>query len=189
MVQCGLDDASREAFFVIGMRDEMDIWLRIPYIPFLNKHRQVCRARHHFWSDEIWKSCSLRTLLVEKTGLSEWMTCVRYPTPQLWSCVSLFRFDGSTCFSELERFILDMACAGISWLQCDSHRLPDQGLTDLNERQSQVFHSLLQGRSRKEIASTLSLSIHVVNDLIKQIYQLFGTTSATELAALFLKRA
>jgi len=189
IVQCGLDTAIREAFFVICMRDETDTWLRNPYIPLLEKQRQVCRARQHFWSDEVWQTSPLRALLVEKTGFSEWMTCVRYPTPLQWSCVTLLRREGAACFSDLERFKLDMACAGISWLQCDSRKLPDQALKALNERQSQVFHLLLQGKSRKGIASTLGLTTHVVNDLIKQIYQDFGTTSATELAALFLKRA
>jgi DNA-binding CsgD family transcriptional regulator len=189
MVQSGLDSAMREAFFMIGMRDETDTWLRNPYIPLLKEHGQVCRARHHFWSDEVWRSASLRVLMVEQTGLSEWMTCVRYPTPLQWSCVSVFRFDGRSPFTELERFMLDIACAGISWLQCDTHKLPDQALKALNEKQSQVFHLLMQGRSRKEIASTLRITTHIVNDVIKQIYQDFGTSSATELAALFLKRA
>ena len=189
MVQCGMEAASREAFFVIGMRDETDTWLRNPYIPLLKKHRQVCRARQHFWSDAVWETTPLRALLAERTGLSEWMTCVRYPTPQQWSCISVFRREGAECFSDLERFKLDMVCAGISWLQCDAHKLPDQALKALNERQSPVFHLLLQGKTRKEIANILRLTTHVVNDLIKQIYQDFGTTSATELAALFLKRA
>jgi DNA-binding NarL/FixJ family response regulator len=48
---------------------------------------------------------------------------------------------------------------------------------------------LLDGCSRKEIAAKMSLSLHIVNDSIKAIYRHFGTSSATELAARFMKGA
>ncbi len=57
----------------------------------------------------------------------------------------------------------------------------------LSSRRKQVTALLNQGRSRKEIASLLNLSIHTVNDHCAAIYEQFGVHSQPELIVL-LKR-
>jgi DNA-binding CsgD family transcriptional regulator len=93
------------------------------------------------------------------------------------------------CFTDRECAMLDLASATIRWLQsshANAENIPSH--SGLSPRNTEVLYLLLDGRSRKEIAAALNMTTHIVNDCIKQIYSHFGATSATELAAIFLRR-
>jgi DNA-binding CsgD family transcriptional regulator len=53
----------------------------------------------------------------------------------------------------------------------------------LTDRQRDVLGSLLTGRSAKEVAASLGLSVHTVNDYTKVLYRRFGVTTRAELVA------
>ena len=190
MVFHGLTDSERLAFFRMGQQVQADEWFRHPFLPLLEKQTQVCKSRPYFWTDEQWHGSELRAMMLPELRLDEWMACVRYPTQQVWSSVVLFRKAGRPSFSEQNCVMLDLVCSGISWLQSSpASRVEDTDLSGLGTRNTEVLYLLLDGRSRKEIANALDVTTHIVNDCMKQIYSHFGTSSATELAALFLKRA
>jgi DNA-binding CsgD family transcriptional regulator len=50
-----------------------------------------------------------------------------------------------------------------------------------------VMLCLLDGLSRKQIASHLGITLHTVNDHMKTLFAQFDVNSTTELAAKFLK--
>ncbi len=185
----GLSDEERVAFFQLGMRKQAEKWFRMPFLPLLKKQIQVCKSRPYYWTDKQWHDSDLRASMVSELQIDEWVVGVRYPTKKVWSCIGLFRKSGRPSFSELDSAILDLAFAGISWLQNNPFSQPENTeVSGLSVRNTEVLYLLLDGRSRKQIANALGVSTHIINDCIKQIYSHFGTTSATELAALFLKQ-
>lgn len=190
MVFHGLTDSERIAFFRMGQMAQADKWFRHPFLPLLEMQTQVCKSRPDYWTDEQWRGSELRSMMIPQIQIDEWMVCVRYPTPQIWSSIVLFRKAGRPSFSQQDCLILDLICAGVSWLQSSStSQSQETDLSGLGTRNTEVLYLLLDGRSRKEIANALGVTTHIVNDCMKQIYNHFGTSSATELAALFLKRA
>ncbi|HEV2296121.1 MAG TPA: helix-turn-helix transcriptional regulator [Tepidisphaeraceae bacterium] len=65
-----------------------------------------------------------------------------------------------------------------------------QGLTKpLSPRLRQVLECLLRGDGAKQAAARLGLSIHTVNDYVKDLYRRFGVSSRSELLALFVSRS
>lgn len=185
----GMEPNQIQQFFQLGMSDGSEQWHRAPFLPLLRNQPQVCRSRAHFWTDNEWTGCDFRNAVAQAVQLDEWMICVRYPTERVWSCISLLRRVGKPHFSDRECALLDLACATIRWLQSNpsnAGRMPSH--SGLSLRNTEALYLLLDGRSRKEIASALNVTTHIVNDCIKQIYNHFGATSATELAAIFLRR-
>lgn len=53
--------------------------------------------------------------------------------------------------------------------------------TPLPRRQSQTLKLLLQGKSEKEVASTLGLSPHTIHVYVKALYRHWGVGSRAEL--------
>ncbi|MCU0707285.1 MAG: helix-turn-helix transcriptional regulator [Pirellula sp.] len=189
MIPWGMESLQVQEFFQVGMSNDSDKWHRAPFLPLLRNQSQVCRSRPHFWTTEQWTTCDFRNAVTQAFRLDEWMICVRYPSQQIWSCISLMRRVGKPSFTPLECGLLDLACATVRWLQ--SQPLKTESMPShagLSLRNTEVLFLLLDGRSRKEIATALGVTTHIINDCIKQIYTHFGATSATELAAIFLRR-
>lgn len=149
---------------------------------------QVTVTRSMLWADEQWVATSTYLRHLAPIGWSDWMTSVHYLADDTWCCLTLWRRIGEPPFGEAEARLLDLALAGIRWLHPRiSEAIPPQAFVDLSPRQRMVMMYLLDGLSRKQIASTLGVSLHTVNDHVKSLYERFGINSATELAARFLK--
>src|SRR4051812_20279027 len=61
--------------------------------------------------------------------------------------------------------------------------------SSMSPRQGQVFRLLLDGRSEKEVACALDLSIHTVHVYVKQIYVQWDVCTRAELLAAVLRVA
>lgn len=185
----GLNPAQLSSFFQLSMIPDSDLWVRKPMLPALCQSRQSCGIRSDFWTDQQWQASSYRQRLVDEVGLDEWLVCVRYESEKVWSCISLFKPVGQGPVSEATRWAVETAMVCFRWLRCDTSESDGRPhvFPDLSIRNKEVLYLLLDGRSRKEIAASMGITLHIVNDCIKQIYSHFGTTSATELAAMFLK--
>ena len=55
-------------------------------------------------------------------------------------------------------------------------------MTELTERQREVLHLALGGQSNQQIAATLGVSVHTVNDTLRAAYQRLGVTGRTSAA-------
>ncbi len=53
--------------------------------------------------------------------------------------------------------------------------------TQLSDREREVAHQLLEGKSNKQIASTLGISVRTVEFHLKNIYEKYGVASRMEL--------
>lgn len=58
--------------------------------------------------------------------------------------------------------------------------------THLTPRQREVLRHLLRGSAAKEIASSMNISQHTVNEYIKALHRHFGVSSRSELLAMFV---
>lgn len=56
----------------------------------------------------------------------------------------------------------------------------------LSKRQREVLTHLLRGDAPKQIAPVLGVTVHTVNEHIKEIHRHFNVTSRAELLALFV---
>ncbi len=121
-------------------------------------------------------------------GFDEWVQSVRYSRSETWSQLFLLRAVGACTFQAQDRALIDIAMSSISWLHSSQAEfLPQEQTIGLTPRQRAVLLMLLNGLSRKQIASRFVISEQTVGDHIKQIYRHFDINSAGELSALFLR--
>jgi DNA-binding CsgD family transcriptional regulator len=130
-----------------------------------------------FEAAHLWKKAGIGTLLISCRQLDS--------TAGIAIC--LYR-KAALPFTERENLIAHIVLSEVRWL----HELgwpKDRGVSvpELSPRVRMVMHVLLQGGSRKAIADQLSLSLHTVNDYVKQIYQHFGVQSQSELMNRFYR--
>jgi len=174
LIQTALDEATMRDFYK-RMIDRVD------------DENQMCAARTDIYNDEEWQVSRFRDLAVA-TESDSWINAARYSHGDTWSNFHLVRFQGRAEFCSREVAIVNLALSSISWLHAMAEEvLPSERLVGLTSRRNAVLLHLLDGLTRKQIASKLKVTEHTVGDHIKAIYQHFGVHSTAELAAQFLR--
>lgn len=154
----------------------------------LQENPHVSVTRSLLYSDSQWYEIPSYRRHLEPIGWDDWMTSVIYLADDTWCCLTLWRRAGRLPFQSAELAILDIALGGILWLHPRiSESVPAESFVDLTPRQRMMMIYLLDGLSRKQIAASLGISLHTVNDHVKSLYERFQVHSATELTARFLK--
>lgn len=156
----------------------------------MNGSPQIAVTRRDVLTDDEWRTSPLWSNYVARLGLDSWLHAVRYHSGDTWSCLHLLRRTGAPEFGPRERALADLALGGVAWLhaQCDEAVPPDT-FANLTPRQRTVLVMLLDGRSRREIASRLGISEYTVGDHLKALYARFGVRTVGELAGRLLKMA
>ena len=104
------------------------------------------------------------------------------------SVISFFRRVGQPIFSSRESRMAHIILSEVPWLHDQSWpQHPRAGISSLTPRQRTILGLLLQGVSRKEVAAQVELSIHTVNDYVKEIYEAFDVHSQPELIRRFVE--
>ncbi|MFO0746097.1 MAG: helix-turn-helix transcriptional regulator [Myxococcota bacterium] len=62
-------------------------------------------------------------------------------------------------------------------------RAPDASAPKLSPRQRQTLEQLVRGKSEKEVAAALGLSLHTVHQYVKSLYRLYGVGTRAALVA------
>ena len=162
--------------------------------PFRSKIYELMGGNHHstvvrsdIFEDAAWLKSGMRASL-QQMGLNEWVHCVRYQSANVWSNMMLVRNSDRAGFTVEDALLLDVAMKSISWLHATAEEcVSKELLVGLTDRQRLVTLLVLDGIPRKLIASKLGIAEDTVGDHLKSIYRHFKVTSATELAAIFLK--
>jgi DNA-binding CsgD family transcriptional regulator len=109
------------------------------------------------------------------------------PIPEIGtSVIAFYRPVSAPLFTPREARIAHIVLTEVSWLH--KAGMPHAEARDvplLPPRCRLILNQLVRGRSRKEIADDLDLSLHTVNDYLKQIFRHFGVHSQTQLIARF----
>ncbi len=110
------------------------------------------------------------------------LVCYRPISNNCISGIGIYRHWSSPPFSKREAKIADIVMNEVAWLH-------EQGwpwesalqVPQLSRRRRLALNLLLEGLTRKEIASKMEVSLHTVNEYIKHIYLFFGVHSHAEL--------
>lgn len=145
------------------------------------KHTTLLRA--DFADDEEFQS----TRWYRESAFDDCVLSI-YPTvPPAMSCVGIHRQKGRPRFTGLESTIVHLVLSQVSWMHygLENAQLADTTL-GLTPRQRHVLVQLICGRSTRDIASALGISIHTVHDHVKAVLEAFKVKTRTELLARYL---
>jgi DNA-binding CsgD family transcriptional regulator len=174
-------DADVQAYFHQGLQQYMERNKRVDghwSVIIRNEIPQLREDPDHFIS-RAFSRCTFGPFL--QAG--------RYSPGGAASMIDLFRLRDRPEYEEADRNLADLAFTNIPWLWANpDEAVPQDDVEALSPRQRAITFLLLDGLSRKKIASRLGIGEETVNHHMKNIFQHFGVQSAGELAALFLRR-
>jgi DNA-binding CsgD family transcriptional regulator len=108
------------------------------------------------------------------------------PEPDALSLVGLYRAGHEPAFHDSERRSVQLLLEGLRPLHRHAPLPPPQTPPlRLSPRRRSVLDGLVEGRSVKELAAALELSVHTVNDYRKELYRLLDVRTRAQLLRLF----
>jgi len=150
-----------------------------------NEKTHLTRRRQQIIPDERF-SASPASKLWEEAGLGPLILSFRPLDRGAMSSVGIYRHLDKPQFTQRESKIVHILLTEVDWLHVEGLPVEEsRSLPALAPRCRMVFTQLLHGRSRKQIAADLGLSVHTVNDYVKVLFSHFGVRSTPELLARF----
>jgi DNA-binding CsgD family transcriptional regulator len=146
--------------------------------------RHVTRLRQQIIPNErfesspafpLWVHAKVGPLMISARSMSDGRTSV----------IGIYRDISKPLFTGRESKIAHILLSEVDWLHDEQPHEQSRSLPGLSPRCRLVFQQLLFGRSRREIADMLNISLHTANDYVKEIFRHFGVHSAQELIARF----
>ncbi len=187
MLTSGYSQDEMVVFCKLGLDPETERTFRRPIWDRMNGSSHSTVVRRDIFGDFDWAQSKMRDYLQEIQA-DEWIHALRYQMRGVWSNMCLIRHVGEPEFNANDTMILDLAMQSISWLHATAEEsLPSDALEGLTDKQRLVTLLLLDGFSRKLIATHLSITEDTVGDHIKSIFRHFKVNSAMELSAFFLR--
>ncbi len=153
-----------------------------PFAAELERSRgQITRLRQEIDPADKFSDTEVHELFL-RAGVRPLLLSARSLNERCQSFVAIYREKHREDFTFRERRIAHILLSEVSWL----HGLgwpEDMGVRvpGLPPRSRTVLNLLLDGRSRKEIADELGISIHTVSGYVKEIYSAFRVRSHAEL--------
>lgn len=184
-VKGGFDDEQFKKFLVAIDHPDM-AELSQPFIDeFRDTHTHFTRHSHQFDPEQKLKN-SEAGILWHEANISD--TIVSW-YPLSYDCVSaigIYRMMNKPAFTELESTISHLILSEVPWLHKYGWKTKEVvKIPELPHRSKTVLNLLLEGATRKEIASHMSLSEHTVNDYVKKLFKFFNVSSQPQLMVKF----
>lgn len=141
------------------------------------KNTQVTRLREQLAARDELAVAGIATHMKE-ADIGPFLIVMRPIDDRSVSTLGIYRRATEPAFTERECRIAHIVLSEVPWLH-EQGWPEDRGATvpNLSPRRQLVLNLLLEGRSRKEIATTLSLSENTVATYQKDIYGHFGVNS------------
>ncbi|MGK0188695.1 MAG: DNA-binding CsgD family transcriptional regulator [Verrucomicrobiales bacterium] len=142
----------------------------------LTRLRQQIDASGQFQRSEVydrWRDIDIGPLILSFRPTSSEQT----------SGIAIFRRFDRELFSPRDSRIAHILLSEVAWLHDGVSPKPMQ---NLSPRLNTVLNLIIQGHGRKEIADQLEISIHTLNDYIKELYKRFKVHSQVELIRRFV---
>ena len=189
LVDFGYTDQQRALMIEHAMNPQCVAMFQARMTTRFDENRQAAATRRDIIPDAEWRSSPPCVDYVARSGLDSWVHAVRYRAGDTWSCLHMLRRRGKPEFEARQAALLQLALSSVAWLSSAADEtLPGEAFKQLTPRQRTVMLMVLDGMSRKHIATQLDLSEHTVDDHLKALYSHFNVRSVSELAARFLRR-
>lgn len=151
------------------------------------RHCTVCRA--DYVPAETWQKFSLYENLLKPVGIADLMYSLYPAGDDFFSVLVVYRPTLRTPFGPRERDLMHFALQLVDYLLIDGAKVEGaETVIDLSPRERSVLIRLLAGDSVKQIATSLDVSHHTVNDHLKSLHKRFKVNSRAELLAKFIAR-
>lgn len=119
-----------------------------------------------------------------KTGFESLILSVFPLTADCSSNIGFYRRCGKPSFTARDRSVVHAVIGNIDWLHNYGIDNPLQATAfELTPREKQTLLFLLEGFTHKEIAKSMGISQHTLNDYVKSVHQKFNVGSRAELQA------
>ena len=181
----GFNETQLAQYLVIQEHPDLR-WMTAPFIGALEQtDQQVTRLHEQMTSTEKVREADIFPQLLEADLGPVLLSGCQTHEGQL-SIISLFRSFEKPQFSARDARITHILLSEVPWLHETAWpHYPRADVTHLTARQRTVLGLLLQGHKRKQIANSLELSVHTVNEYVKLIYETFDVHSHAELMRRF----
>ena len=147
----------------------------------ITRLRQQVDAENRFPKSDVyrlWREADLAPLILSMRPSADGQV----------SAVTLFRNFDRPLFDERENRIAHVMLSSVPWLHNEAWpNHPRQRMGVLSPRLHTVINLLLQGMGRKQIAAQMGISIHTVNDYVKEVYSRFEVHSQSQLIRHFVQ--
>lgn len=153
--------------------------------------RFITRSRREMVNDAEWYGSSTVSEARRSGNVDDYLHSSVRLRPGVIQGFILYRTWSDTPFQDRQRRIMRLFHGHLLRRIAEGMRQTNMfhGPPMLSPRLKQTLELLLAGKSMKEIADTLSLSHHTINDYLKAIYKRFGVHTRAELIALHHQQA
>lgn len=147
----------------------------------------VTQIRRQVVEDDVWHASPLAQTVAVAADIDPHLIGFfrRQPRHEIHG-ISLYRGRNDPDFNQRERNVVHIFNIELRRMYTEG-RLPSSDTPRLSPRELEVLDCLMRGLSEKQVATTLDLSPHTVNDYIKSLYRKFSVSSRSELMALFVR--
>jgi hypothetical protein len=163
MLEFGFTPQQMGAFMQIAMDPEHDDIFRRRILSLMGDRKVIATHTKQIITDQELADSPLCQNLRRQVGFHTWVHCLRYGTPDTWSCLFFFRRCDRPEFSDREAALIELTMAALKTLHADeSETVPADVFPELSVRQRTVMTMLLDGLARKQIAQRLQISEETV---------------------------
>lgn len=188
IIDFGFTDTQRADIVSWGLDQEAEKNFRSRFVEHVGEQQCVTSLREDLFSNIEWDAIPLMRRQLTNAGFGSWIHSVRYSASDTWSNLFLLRNTGAPEFGRTEADVIHVTLTSVPWMNSTAEeKLPPERFAGLTSRQRTVMLMLLDGLSRKRIATSLGIVEATVGDHIKAVFNHFGVGSVAELAALFLR--
>jgi DNA-binding CsgD family transcriptional regulator len=126
-------------------------------------------------------------------GLDDTLATVAPIVPDASATLVIVRPMGERRYSARDADLVALLHANTAWLNRAAYAATKSPLerirASLRPRYARVLDELLAGRSEKQIATRLALTVRTVHKYVEHVYRAFAVSSGVELMALFIRRS
>jgi DNA-binding CsgD family transcriptional regulator len=161
------------------------------FVGAMGNRRELTALQPALIDPRRWHASEMYDRFIRPTGIGEGlMSAVRLERTGTWDHWCICNNRGDPPPGPRERRLVALVHDQIAQMleRAELTNWSDRTTADLTTKRRQVLHLLLEGRSKKEIASAVGRSQPTVHEHVEHLYRHFGVNSKAKLAAYFLRR-
>lgn len=180
------DEQERAEFFRVIIHPDLAPVVTKPLAEAMAAKKTMTCRRDQLLSDEYWYG-SLNEEIWNQLGFCDFIISA-FPVGEIsYSALGFHRRVDRRRFTDVDTNLVGILSHCLAWLhQAVPPPAATSNVLELSPRERQVLMLLLDGDSRKQVASKLGISDHTVSDYMKAVYAKFSVNSRAELLSKFI---